>query len=81
MSDFIESLEAHREHFNPYINFHRPCFFPVVVTDDKGKQRRRYPYEAMMTPYEKLKSLPDAERCLKPSVSFERLDEVAHQIR
>jgi len=21
----------------PYINFHRPCFFPEIVTDKKGK--------------------------------------------
>jgi transposase len=27
----------HREHLNPYINFHRPCFFPVAVIDHKGK--------------------------------------------
>ena len=32
----------------------RPCYFPVVETDKKGKRRKRYPYKAMMTPYEKL---------------------------
>jgi|GEM_PF-2843579 len=26
------------------------------------RARKRYPYEGMMTPYEKLKSLPKAER-------------------
>jgi hypothetical protein len=31
----------------------------------------------MMTPYEKLKSLPEAAASLKPGVSFEALDELA----
>ena len=72
--------EFHRTHFNPYINYHRPCFFPVIETDAKGKQRRRYPYEAMMTPYEKLKSLPNATSYLKSGLTFETLDAQAHQI-
>jgi transposase InsO family protein len=47
-----------RDHLNPYLNFHRPCFFPEVILDAHGKQRKRYPYQAMLTPYDKLKSLP-----------------------
>jgi len=39
-----------------------------------------YPYKAMMTPYEKLKSVPDAERYLKPGTTFEQLDEIALSI-
>ena len=34
----------------------------------------------MMPPYEKLKSLPDAARYLKPGVSFAQVDEIAYQI-
>ena len=30
-----------------------------------------------MTPYEKLKSLPNAAACLKPGTSFDQLDAVA----
>lgn len=67
-----------RQHLDPYLNFHRPCFFPIIVTDAKGKQRKRYPYDALMTPYEKLKSLPDAATALQPGMSFEILDAVAH---
>ena len=33
-----------------------------------------------MTPYEKLKSLDDAQTYLKPGVSFDILDKVAYQI-
>ena len=64
----------------PYINYHRPCFFPEIVIDDKGKQRKQYHYKNMMTPYDKLKSLPDSEKYLKPGVSFEILDLVAMKI-
>ncbi|MGK0268735.1 MAG: hypothetical protein ACI8Y3_001352 [Paraglaciecola sp.] len=53
-----------------YINYHRPCFFPEVITDEKGKQRKTYLYENMMTPYEKLKSLPNAQIYLKPDFHF-----------
>ena len=33
-----------------------------------------------MTPYEKLRSLPGAEAFLKPGVTFEQLDAVAHAV-
>ena len=63
-----------REHLNPYVNFHRPCFFPEIEIDAKGKTRKRYRFETMMTPYEKLKSLPGAQDCLKAGMSFAALD-------
>jgi transposase InsO family protein len=66
------------EHLNPYLNFHRPCYFPEVYTDKKGKQKKRYPYSCMSTPYEKLKSLPDSNSHLKASLTFDLLDEIAH---
>ena len=59
---------------NPYVNLHRPCFFAEIITDAKGKERKKYRYEQMMTPYEKLKSLPDAASYLKPGVTFKQLD-------
>lgn len=42
----------HQGFLNPYINFHRPCFFPVTVIDSKGRIRKRYPYQEVRTPYE-----------------------------
>jgi transposase InsO family protein len=69
-----------RDFLNPYVNFHRPCFFPDTVTDAKGKIRKRYRFEDMMTPYEKLKSLPAAHTFLKPGVSFDALDDIAFAI-
>lgn len=72
--------DFHQNYLNPYINYHRPCFFPLIITDAKGRQRKTYPYNAMMTPYEKLKSLTDAESYLKPGISFKQLDEIAYGI-
>lgn len=69
-----------REHLNPYVNYHRPCFFAQTLIDAKGKQRKRYRYEDMMTPYDKLKSLPKARRFLKPGVTFKSLDATAYAI-
>ena len=37
-------------HLNPYVNFHRPCFFPETITDAKGKERKRDRYDEMKTP-------------------------------
>ena len=62
---------------SPYLNFHRPCFFPREEADDKGRIRRRYRHADVMTPYEKLKSLPDAADCLKPGTTFDQLDATA----
>jgi transposase InsO family protein len=66
-----------RDFLNPYVNFHRPCFFPESFTDAKGRVRKRYRLKNMMTPYEKLRSLPEAHRSLKPGLTFEQLDALA----
>ena len=68
------------EHLNPYVNFHRPCLFAETITDAKGRQRKRYPYKLMMTPYEKLKSLPLAKQFLKLPVTFQQLDAQANSM-
>ena len=69
--------QFNQDHLNPYINYHRPCFFPVTVIDAKGKQRKTYPYSEMMTPYDKLKSLANAAQYLRPQLNFEKLDNIA----
>ncbi len=48
--------------------------------DDKGKERKKYHYDKMMTPYEKLKSLKQSENYLKEFLSFEQLDKDAYQM-
>ena len=62
------------DYLNPYVNFHRPCFFPETITDAKGKERKKYCYKDMKTPYEKFKSLPNANQYLKPDITLEQLD-------
>jgi transposase InsO family protein len=54
------------EALNPYINFHRPCYYAVDTVDAKGKIRKSYPHDQIMTPWEKLQSIPGYERFLKP---------------
>ncbi len=61
-----ELNDFHRLHTNPYHNYHRPCLFSETVTDPKGKKRKRYPYRLLMTPYDKLKSLPQAQGSSNP---------------
>ena len=62
--------------FNEYLNYHRPCAFPSVKKDSKGKLKKIYPFKNYRTPYEKLKSLSHAEKYLKPNVSFKFLDKL-----
>ena len=72
-----ELNEFHQRNLNRYVNYHRPCLFAQVEMDERGRQQRRYRYEDVHTPYEKLKSLPDAEQYLKVGVTFEKLDAFA----
>ena len=69
-----------REYLNPFLNYHRPCYFPTTLTDNKGKQRKKYRYDKIMTPYEKLKSLNKAEKFLKETITFDQLDKIAYKI-
>jgi hypothetical protein len=72
--------QFNRDFLNVYINFHRPCFFPVSIIDHRGKIEKTYPYQEMMTPYEKLKSLPEAESYLQPDVTLKTLSDIANQM-
>ena len=63
--------------FHEYLNFHRPCAFPSEVIDSKGKIKKKYRYQDYMTPYEKLRSIPDAQGYLKEGITLEILDKMA----
>ncbi len=76
-----ESLnQYHDGYLNPYINFHRPCFFPVSVIDHRGRIKKTYPYEEVMTPYERLRNVSRAEGYLRPGVTLEKLGTIANQM-
>jgi transposase InsO family protein len=64
--------QFYREHFNPYLNFHRPCGVPELVTTGKGKVKRRYRWYA--TPWEILRRLPELPRDLKEGVTIAELE-------
>lgn len=72
--------EFNKNYLTPYINYHRPCFYPEVVFDEKGKERKKYRYENMMTPYEKLKSLPGWEQYLKEGTPPHALESKAESM-
>ena len=64
----------------PLCHYHRPGFFQKTIVDSKGKERKQYQYEDMKTPYDKLKSLPEAHKFLKEGVTFDKLDAIAKAI-
>lgn len=67
--------QFYQEHFNAYLNFHRPCAFATVTIDEKGRRRKKY--ETYQTPYERLKSIKKAAKYLRAGVSFQALDKIA----
>jgi transposase InsO family protein len=62
----------YEEHFNPYLNFHRPCGVPEPIVNRKGKEKRVYRWYA--TPWEILRQLPGLAGYLKDGVSSEDLE-------
>ena len=67
-------------HLNPYLNFHRPCGFATVSLDARGKRHRKYLLKDYATPYQKLKSLPQAAGYLKQGIGLAQLDRLASAI-
>jgi hypothetical protein len=75
-SEHAGSINAFYEtHFNPYLNFHRPCAVPELKKDNKGKTVRTYKWYA--TPWEILRQLPGLAGCLKDEVTVEQMDRLA----
>jgi|SRR5271167_1486632 len=68
----------HRQHLNPYVNFHRPCAVPVILTQPNGKRRRVYPRWA--TPFELFQQVPHCGSLLRAGVTLAELEGFAqHQ--
>ena len=65
---------------NPYLNFHRPCYFAVEEIDAKGKIRKTYPHHQIMTPWERLKTIPAYEAYFKPPITTESLEHDANAL-
>ena len=65
----------HREHLNPYLNFHRPCAVAEIVEGAKGLRKRVYRWYA--TPWQILRQLPGVAGYLRPPVTIAALDQRA----
>lgn len=65
----------HRQHLNPYLNFHRPCGIPEITMTAKGKLKRVY--RRWATPWEIFSQLRNCELFLRPGVSLEPLRRLA----
>jgi hypothetical protein len=67
----------HREHLNPYVNFHRPC----AVREDRvwPNGKTEHIYRRWDTPLELLKQVPRCESFLRPGVSLAELERFAQQ--
>jgi len=77
-AEHAEAIERFYEtSFNPYLNFHRPCGVPEIVTGPKGKRKRIYRWYA--TPWQILRQLPGVARYLKPELTIAELDQQARK--
>jgi transposase InsO family protein len=68
--------QFYRSHFNPYLNFHRPCAVPEIRVDRKGKRKRLYRWYA--TPWEILRQLPNLAQHLRTDVTVAMLSQQAN---
>lgn len=72
------AIEAfYEQHFNPYLNFHRPCGVPEQMVNRKGKITRVYRWYA--TPWEILRQLPGLAGQLRPGLTIAELEEQARR--
>jgi transposase InsO family protein len=75
-SQYAEPIQRfYKEHFNPYLNFHRPCAQAEFVADQKGRTRRIY--RRYQTPLETLLSLPRPAQYLRVGFTADALKQMA----
>lgn len=60
-------MDFYREHLNVYCNFHRPCGFATLKIDHRGKEKKDY--DTYLTPFEKLRAIPEWETYLREGVT------------
>lgn len=65
----------HRQHLNPYVNFHRPCAIAEIVEESNGKRRRVY--RRWATPFEIFGQTAECGSFLRPGVSMADLERFA----
>jgi transposase InsO family protein len=67
------------EYLNPFLNFHRPCLFATELADPNkpGRIKRVYRAKDVMTPLDKLSSLPEAAKFLREGITLKDLHALA----
>jgi len=65
----------HRQHLNPYVNFHRPSAIAEVIEESNGKRRRVY--RRWATPFEIFSQTPQCENYLRAGVRMAELQQFA----
>ena len=70
------------EYLNPFLNFHRPCLFATEVADPKkpGRIKKVYRANNVMTPLDKLASLPEAHEYLREGITLGHLHQLARAL-
>lgn len=70
------------EYLNPSVNYHRPCLFATERPDpDKpGRIKRVYRPRDVMTPLDKLASLPEVHKHLREGITLEHLYALARAL-
>jgi transposase InsO family protein len=72
------AIEAfYEQHFNSYLNFHRPCGVPEEQLDRKGKITKVYRWYA--TPWEILRHMPGLAGYLRSEITVEELERQARR--
>ena len=71
---------ALQEPLHRYTNYHKPCHFPTVIINEKGKQKKVYLQKNIMTPYEKFLQLDNPSQYLKEGVTLNDLARYAGEM-
>ena len=80
-AEYAEAMQKFfTAHFNPYLNFHRPCGFATIKTGAHGRRKRTYRADDYRTPFEKLSSLANWEKHLKPGLTAGQLQIAAQKL-
>ena len=77
---FVAPLNRlYQDYFVPYLNYHRPCAFPVKQEESNGKIKILYPEDNYMTPLQKLLSIENVEQYFKQGITKKYLQELSQQ--
>lgn len=78
-AEHAEAISAfYAAHFNPYLNYHRPCAQADIEIDAKGRQQRHY--RRYQTPLETLLALPNPGQFLRDGISTAVLKRIAQAL-